>query len=661
MKPSIPAKSSTYKRVEGPRIGAHHFAHLRAVAEGLPLVESAARYLGIDHGHQAVTAHRTVVEALRALSRRRGDRGWRLLGLTIGLPPSGTRPTLDDFIAERDLDGWSESEVLEMYAQRFPADRRADRRQRLRERQLSLLRALELVAAEVPQSSDRIEGWFDAITTERLRAGGMLLLQDLQERIARGGRWWSGLPAIGATKAERISHYLHALLPTPTTTPKQQFALPTPHNSRPEGRQAAVDASDAPESGPLRSSPPAFSQGDQGGRQGEAQKSPGGALSALVGDSPISPVFPITAPPHPPLPSGVGAMTDAGTDVDIIETWVAARAGSLPTATSYRREARRLLIWLNQERGRSFQQTRVEDCLAYMSFLEHVPPSWSSQQRAHVLSSGWAPFRGPLSLASRRQAVVVLGSFFAWMVDVGYLSLRNPWALVNRRTGDDAQRHELDSRAFTPQAWQAIHAHLDTLPPSPSLARFRFLLHFVEATGLRAAELLSARLGGFRRHKGRLVLQVQGKGSRNRVIAVPGQAEQALTDYLAARGLPHWDEADPQLPLLASTLDTTQAIGYQALYQTMKRWMGQCLRASDLPRGEREDALRASPHWLRHTFGTRALERQAPLEVVQRQLGHADPRTTMRYAKAQLERLQSEMDQAFGGSVPPPEAAPTAA
>ena len=55
----------------------------------------------------------------------------------------------------------------------------------------------------------------------------------------------------------------------------------------------------------------------------------------------------------------------------------------------------------------------------------------------------------------------------------------------------------------------------------------------------------------------------------------------------------------------------------------------------------------------RSTFGTRALERRAPLEVVQRQLGHADPRTTMRYAHAQLERLQQEMDVAFGEDRPP--------
>ncbi len=60
------------------------------------------------------------------------------------------------------------------------------------------------------------------------------------------------------------------------------------------------------------------------------------------------------------------------------------------------------------------------------------------------------------------------------------------------------------------------------------------------------------------------------------------------------------------------------------------------------------DASKASLHWLRHTCGTRALERNVPLEVVQRQLGHADPRTTMRYAKPQLERLQVEMEKGFG-------------
>jgi hypothetical protein len=30
------------------------------------------------------------------------------------------RPSLEDFIAERDLDGWSESEQLELYGAAYP-------------------------------------------------------------------------------------------------------------------------------------------------------------------------------------------------------------------------------------------------------------------------------------------------------------------------------------------------------------------------------------------------------------------------------------------------------------------------------------------------------------------------------------------------------------
>ena len=65
------------------RLGRHHFAHLRSIAEGLDIQDSAKRYLGVEHGHQAVTAHRQTVDAVRSLSRRRGDKAWRLIGLTI--------------------------------------------------------------------------------------------------------------------------------------------------------------------------------------------------------------------------------------------------------------------------------------------------------------------------------------------------------------------------------------------------------------------------------------------------------------------------------------------------------------------------------------------------------------------------------------------------
>ncbi|MEO6071808.1 MAG: hypothetical protein ABIP67_00780, partial [Burkholderiales bacterium] len=65
------------------RLGRHHFAYLRSIAQGLDRVDSARRYLAIDHAASALTAHRLVIERLRALARRQGDRRWRLIGVVI--------------------------------------------------------------------------------------------------------------------------------------------------------------------------------------------------------------------------------------------------------------------------------------------------------------------------------------------------------------------------------------------------------------------------------------------------------------------------------------------------------------------------------------------------------------------------------------------------
>jgi len=61
-------------------IGLHHFADLRAVAEGLDIAQCVARYLGTEHGHEARSAHQQTVDAVRAIVRRRSE-PWRLVGL----------------------------------------------------------------------------------------------------------------------------------------------------------------------------------------------------------------------------------------------------------------------------------------------------------------------------------------------------------------------------------------------------------------------------------------------------------------------------------------------------------------------------------------------------------------------------------------------------
>ena len=590
------------------RLGPHHFAHLRAVSEGLDLGASAKRYLGTQHGHEALSAHRQTVDAVRAVARRRGETAWRLVGLAIRAQAGNARPDLDDFVGARGLEGFSEAEVLELYDEAFPANRKTKRGQRLRERQLALLRRLEHLAAETPQPSDLVAGWFDEVTAGKLLVAGMTTLGELNARIAAGGRWFSSLPAIGAAKARRIAGHLATLLPREAACVKPLFAL--------SATQALFDA-------PSPSRPPSNS-----------------ASGEMVLDDVLDSASNRTRP--------AASLLGASSDLEAVQRWIQARAGSIATAKVYQREATRLLLWLQYEcRGATLARMSVGDCGAFMAFLQNIPPQWISRERAAPGQPGWAPFRGPLSHGSCRQAVVIIASLFTWLQSAQYLA-GNPWLLVNQKTGDDPGRQLLDSKAFSEGAMREVVRFIDHQPPSPSRARIRFIVLFLEAVGLRSAELLSATLGDLRMEPEGWVMQVHGKGAKNRIAAVPGQALHALEKYLAARGLGTIGTAPPEAPLLASAVDPMAPVGYQAIYEHVKGWLGRAISASALPANERTRLLGASTHWLRHTFGTRAIARQVPLDVIQAQMGHASIQTTTAiYGRAPIKRRVDELGKAF--------------
>ena len=493
------------------RLGPHHFAHLRACAEGLDLADSARRYLGIEHGHEAKTAHQEAVDAVRAVARRRGEPAWRLVGLTIRSPAGAPRPSLDAFAQQHNLDGFSESEVVKLYQEAFPADRKTARDQRLRERQLALLRSLEGVAAETPQPSDLVAGWFDEALAAKLVTAGLLTLGALNARISAGGRWFATLPAVGIAKARRIERHLATLLPKDVPPARALFAL---------------------------SATPALFGAPSPSRAPSAQVDTDAASGDLVVESVLNVAF-------------ARPLLDVNSDLQAVQSWIQARANSTATATLYQRDAHRLLLWLQYEcRSATLAQMSVADCGAFMAFLQHIPPRWISRVRAAPGTPGWAPFRGQLSHASCRQSIIIIASMFAWLQSAQYLSA-NPWVLINQATGDDPGKKMLDSKALSEAAMQEVLRFVDAQAPSPSRARIRFTLLFVEAVGLRSAELLSATVGDLRLEPEGWVMQVRGKVSKNRIAAVPGQALAALQDYLAVRGLSLVQEAPLTAPLLA--------------------------------------------------------------------------------------------------------------
>lgn len=620
--------TSTYSSA-GAKLGTHHLAYLRAIAEGVPQRLAAARYLAHEAGDGSVSlrkAHNAIVDRLRAIARRQGDPRWRLIGLSIRPHESGEqRPPIDRWSEERGFESFSQAELLELYKEQFPTDRKAQRNSRLRARQLELLQALTPSAAEPALPHHRLDDWFPQHLCRSLMASGLLLLADLQARVRAGGRWWRAIPRIGVGKAERLEQHLEVLLPG-STAPRRSGAL-----ALRGGELAASIARPQPGTAPI--APPPASAANRPAHPGAdaAQAAPRPASTSEFD-----------------LPPELPAATDLRADAQAVRAWIRARAGSDATAKSYRRELGRFLLFLDR-RGLTLSRCGDDDCRAYLVLLQDVPQDWKGKRSAPLGHETWSPFAGPLSRRSQQHAIVVVRACFAWLVAAGYLPA-NPWALVERSPGDDHSADSSTRLVLPPRTWRSIVDSLERLTTGqPAAQRMLFLLQFLDATGLRAAELLGARLGDFSWRGGSLQLQVHGRSRRGRLIAVADPARQALQRYLASRGLePGAIESQPQAPLLASVKNPDAALTYRSLYGSMKTWLNKAIEASGLSGADKVDAARASPQWLRHRCGARALAQGVPVQVVGQLLGHAARRTTKKYATAQGRAVADGIDAALG-------------
>lgn len=607
----------------GTRIGPHHLAHLRAVADGLEVLACARTYLGVEDAREADIAHNELTARLRLAAKQAGERHYRLIGVRIRekvrqAPALANRPTLAEFIQVRELDGWSEAEQLEMYEAEYPpspasssALETLQRRERSRQRVVEILRRLELDGRTMakPRPTDEVDAWFPDHLAKRLARAGFITLQQLADRVRQGGAWYSGITAVGRTKAAQIAQQLEAILPGSTRRPSIGFEVPT---------LALV---------------------------GKHENSTNEVLDRR--ESTLLPAFTSTAW----RADNIGAIT---TDQEALAAWAAACAGSDATRKSYVREGRRLLLWLQIERGgRRLVDFKLDDAQAYRTFLAYVPDGWISRIKASPGQEGWTPFRGQLSAASQQQAMTILAGWFDWLASAEYLRA-NPWKLL-KKTGQSTESasdtRALDTKAISIKAMAEIDAFIERQEPSPARARARFIVAFMSATGLRSAELLAAKISDIRAEPEGVFLRVVGKRKKVRDVMLVDQALNALDAYLASRGLESIEHASYSAPLLASLADPMEPVSYQTLYKTTRTWLARAVASSALTEAEKSRLQGASTHWLRHTFGTTSVALGTPYDVVQQQLGHARIDTTMSiYSRAPLQRRAAELQRAWANS-----------
>lgn len=370
---------------------------------------------------------------------------------------------------------------------------------------------------------------------------------------------------------------------------------------------------------------------------------------------------PVAVLPREALPvarnAGAGTLTRATTDLEAITSWLQRHIDSPCTLSSYRREAERLLLWMQaQAQPRALQQLTVEDLLAYRAFLKDPQPRarWCLQQEPRTLDDGspnpnwklvrtvsrtlptgepnpnWRPFVSGLSATACAQAETIIFGMFEFLAGVGYLAA-NPLRAIRRR--QPREKREI-SRYLDEDLWAWLMGYIERMPRETPRERahanrISFLVGILYLTGLRISEMAAARTDHLVHRRGQWWLRVpNGKGGVDADVPLPTDAEQLLRDYRMSLGREPWPHPDLAEPLVMS-ITGTRPVTVKALHHIITTFFeNAALEASP----EHAKVLRdASCHWLRHTDASHQISAGVPLIVVRDNLRHASVTTTEGY------------------------------
>jgi site-specific recombinase XerD len=268
------------------------------------------------------------------------------------------------------------------------------------------------------------------------------------------------------------------------------------------------------------------------------------------------------------------ARNEAASDDHLISLWLHGR--SPHTAKAYRADVERFRAFTGY---RPLRACRLEDLQSFADSLEDL----ADTSRARILSG----VRSVLAFGQR----------------LGYLPFNVGAALKL-----PAVKNRLAERILS----EADTTRMLNLEPSP---RNRALLTLLYGAGLRVSEATGLRWRDLEPREDAGQVTVFGKGGKTRFVLLSAHTWALLEGI---RG---------------------EDAGADALVFPSRRGGGE-LSSVQVERIVRAAAKRAgiekpvSPHWLRHAHGSHALDRGAPIHLVQATLGHSSVATTGRYLHA---------------------------
>lgn len=368
--------------------------------------------------------------------------------------------------------------------------------------------------------------------------------------------------------------------------------------------------------------------------------------------------------PTAPAPHILGEVVD---DWHAINVWLAtvasnSRNGKTSTLATYRYHLAKLRWFCENVLDRPPSRWSMQDVEEFRTFLTRVPLQFL---QAHNGDANCSPFRTQPSPSTQSDIMRFTKSMFGALHASGYLRL-NPMALMKAPA---ARRLDV-SRAIQLDAYETVLQVMDEddqadVKDRRKHLRDRFILVCLREAGLRATELVGAKMGAFTQladpqtRRTYWVLEVSAenaKGGKERTVPVTSLLMDALIAYRLAFGLTAYPAHGDRTPLLLSprtkkivmkggTIQKASdkrffgawaSVGTrQGLHKIIKARLGDAAAHIEAD-GDVEKACRlraASAHWLRHTFATAAVLTGQDIRVIASLLGHSSVETTMGYTK----------------------------
>ena len=219
--------------------------------------------------------------------------------------------------------------------------------------------------------------------------------------------------------------------------------------------------------------------------------------------------------------------------------------------------------------------------------------------------------KSPLGDRSLARKLSSLRTFYRYLNKSGRLE-SDPVALL------EAPKLPKRLPVFAEEAW--VHRMM-ALPDTdtPRGIRDRCILELLYGTGIRLSELV-----GLKREDLDLrqrMLRVRGKGGRERIVPVQGEARKWLQRWVGSLG-----SASPRDPIFPGRCGS---LSPRTVQRRVEFYLSRVATME-----------RASPHVLRHSFATHLLDRGADLRAIQELLGHASLTSTQVYTHMTTKKLK---------------------